>query len=211
MIHWRDIPVRDWRLIHTHLLWLISAMLVAGLALLFSQGYLQYTTRQLRPLQTKLREIRATADTAQAEYQAAERGRTRYLELETRGLIGKEHRLEWVERLTTSRNTLITPELRYRIEAQKPLELSEPSGNSMLYASLMNLQYVVRHEEGFSQAHRMLDNVPGRAVPLRCQISRKQEQEAPATDIGLIVDCDYLWLTVAPASAPTSAGQEAPQ
>ena len=211
MINWREIPVRDWRLIHTHLLWLVSAMLLTGLALLFSQGYLQYTTRQLQPLQTRLREAVAAADTAQSEYQAAEQSKARYLELEAKGIIGKEHRLEWVEQLLSNRNAQLMPDLRYRIDPQKPLERAEPSGGSMIYASPMQLQYSVRHEEAFSRAHQSLFAAPGRPVPLNCLINRKTTANETESATGLDVECNYLWLTIAPAPIGLQTEQEEPQ
>lgn len=193
-MNWRDIPVRDWRLIHLNLVWLTAAMLFAGLTLLFTQGLLQYNQSQLQPLQTKLREARTAADAAQTGFQAVQENKQRYLELERRQVIGSaEHRLEWVESLTAAKRNDPLLKLTYQIDPQKVLEPSEAAGGSSLFSSHMNIKYAALHEEAFSRQHQNLRNLPGWLVAQRCSIERSKESGGR-----LAVDCDYHWLSIAP-------------
>lgn len=196
-----NLSLRDWRLIQAPLYGFAGAMLFAALTLLVSQVSRQHILRQLQPLQIQLRDTHAAADHAKADYLAAEQSREHYLWLQASGIIGQEHRLAWVARLNTSATSNLMTKLRYRIDAQKPLELSQPNGNSVLYASKMHLQYVASHEEAFSKAHHLFATDPGRAMPLRCEISRRKANDNPTDNAGLTVDCDYLWLSIAPAVA----------
>lgn len=201
-MNWQHIPVRDWRLIHQNVVWLVAAMLFAGLLLLFSQGLLHYNQSQLQPMQIKLTELRTAADAAEAALQAAKENKQRYLELEQRGVIGSaEHRLDWVEQLTSHKRSDPELKLQYAIAPQRPLEQSEPSGSSGLLASQMKLQYAALHEGQFSRIHQSLKRVPGWSAPLGCELARTTDSTR------LEVICSYEWLSIAPA--PT--GQEPPQ
>lgn len=198
MIQFPDISRSDWRLLRTPLLCLAGALLLAGAMLVFCAQARQRSAEQRAQSQARLQQAQNAADAAEREYRAAETGKARFMELRASGMIGKERRGEWLELLDRATDTSVMPQLRYRIEAQRPLEHASPIGNSMLYASRMMLQYRARHEAAFSAAHRLLAEAPGRAVPVRCRIGR-----TPENGPGLAVDCDYLWLTIAPVTQPT--------
>lgn len=202
MMNWRDIPRHDWRLIRASLLWFACALLLATLALLFNLHYRRHGEYKLQQLQTSLHEARAATERAQHEYLSAEQNQSHYQKLQASGILAPEQRLEWLALLNQARADGVMPQLRYRIEAQKPLEHATPSGNSMLYASHMALQYHVQHEAAFSVAHRLFANVSGRVMPLRCQISRDKAIESTHENTPLAVNCDYLWLTIAPVEVP---------
>jgi len=201
MIQFPDIPRSDWRLLRAPLLCLAGALLLAGLVLAFCAQVWQRSTEQWAQAQTRLQQAQGAADAIEREYRAAESGTARFLELQASGIVGKERRGEWLELLDRANANGFMPQLRYRIEAQRPLENASPMGNSMVYASRMTLQYRARHEAAFSAAHRLLAEGPGHPVPVRCRISRAPENEA-----GLAVDCDYLWLTIAPVAQSTGKG-----
>ncbi|SFN97220.1 hypothetical protein SAMN05660284_02633 [Formivibrio citricus] len=201
MIQLPDIPRSDWRLLRAPLLCLAGALLLAGLVLAFCAQVWQRSTEQWAQAQTRLQQAQSAADAIEREYRAAEAGKAHFLKLQASGIVGKERRGEWLELFDRANAAGVMPQLRYRIEAQRPLEHASPIGNSMVYASHMTLQYRARHEAAFSAAHRLLAEAPGHAVPVRCRVGRVSENEP-----GLAVDCDYLWLTIAPVARPTGKG-----
>ena len=191
----RQFSISDWRQIQQNIVWLIAAVLFAGFSLLFTQSLLHYHRNQLQPLQARLRETRAAADTTEASLQDARNSEQRYLELNQRGLIGRnEHRLEWVETITSLGLTDPMLGLSYEIKPQRKLEMSEPSGGMALYASRMQLKYSARHEDTFSRVHQQLQSVPGWPATQRCLITRNQESPR------LAVECDYDWMSIASLS-----------
>ena len=191
----RQFSISDWREIQQNIVWLIAAMLFAGLALLFTQGLQYYHRNQLQPLQTRLRETRAAADAADASLQDARNSEQHYLKLRQRGLIGRnEHRLEWVEKMTRLSQTDPVLGLSYEIKPQRKLEMSESSGGMALYASRMHLKYLALHEGVFSRMHWQLQDVPGWPAILRCLITRNQATPH------LAVECDYDWMSIAPVA-----------
>lgn len=203
----KNIPIRDWRLIHSHVVWLVAAMLFTGVALLLSQGYLQYNQRQLAPLQKQLREVRDAADAAQIALNAAQDSQQRYAELTQRGAIGnQEHRLDWVESFTALKKDDPALKFSFKIDAQRQLEHTQPVGSSALYASVMNVKYEARHEGQFSFLHHRIQQLPGWAAPLKCEMQRAAQTDAieghaPNMVSRLLIDCDYEWLSIAPVPA----------
>lgn len=197
----RQFSISDWRQIQQNIVWLIAAVLFAGLALLFTQSLLYYHRNQLQPLQAQLRKTRAAADAAETSLQDARNSEQHYLELSQRGLIGRnEHRLEWVEKIIRLGQTDPMLGLSYEIKPQRKLEMSEPSGGMALYASRMSLKYSALHEDAFSRMHWQLQALPGWPAPQRCLITRIQESPR------LAVECDYDWMSIAPAADDIKEG-----
>lgn len=196
-MNWRDWPWRDASVIRRSLVWLLASLLTVTCGLLLIHGMLQDARGQLRPLQTRLGAIRAAEDSAHTAWHDMRANQQRYRTLEQRGMMGgKEHRLEWAEKLDTLQRTEPALNLHYRIEPQRLLENSKPAGDSALFSSRMTIKYAALHEEDFSHIHRELGNLPGWLAPARCVIDRPLESAA-----ALAVECDYEWLSIAPSAA----------
>lgn len=117
--------------------------------------------------------------------------------LQSRGVIGEEHRLEWVELLEEIRARHRLLELRYEIAPQHALDKS-PTGNLSLYASTMKLQLKLLHEEDLT---RLLDDLRQQAGALiqvkNCRVARLPRVASDSAIQGMLqAECTIDWLTV---------------
>lgn len=111
-------------------------------------------------------EGRANAQQAQLEAAREERGRAKerlmriaeeekevkekievYQRLKSLGILGEERRLEWADAMTRIRTERELPDLRYRVERQRPLS-SVPGKPAPVdfYASTMRVELALLHE-----------------------------------------------------------------
>ncbi len=117
--------------------------------------------------------------------------------LRTRGVIGEEQRLEWVELLKDIRDKRRLLDLQYEITPQRPLDAAPGSGFAF-YASTMNLQLRLLHEEDLT---RLLDDLRQQASALiqvkSCNVSRLPHG---GTESGihaqLQAECQIDWITL---------------
>ena len=128
--------------------------------------------------------------------------------LKSRGVIGKEQRLEWVELLKEIRERHRLIELRYEISPQQPLEKA-PSGNFALYASTMKLQLSLLHEEDLI---RLLDDLRREAHALiqvkRCDVSRIPRSGPENTLQGFLqAECLLDWVTLYESDTSKGGGK----
>jgi hypothetical protein len=117
--------------------------------------------------------------------------------LQTRGVIGEEQRLEWVELLKEIRDKRRLIDLRYEIAPQRPLEPT-PGNGFAFYASSMQIQLKLLHEEDLT---RLLDDLRLQAKALiqvkSCTVSRLPRGEAENALRGqLQADCQIDWITL---------------
>jgi len=135
-------------------------------------------------------------------------------ELQTRGIIGEERRLDWVELLKDIRDELQLIDLHYEISPQRPLDGSEPAASGgkadaaagfRFYASSMQLRLQLLHEE---DQIRLLEALQQRAQALiqlkHCSLSRlpRNSAERTASAAQLQAECQIDWITVRTAGTP---------
>lgn len=121
-----------------------------------------------------------------------------FVELRRRGVIGKEHRLSWVETLNEAGKAL--PELSYRIDAQAPFVPGFPVGLGAfdINASEMQLSLGLLHE---GDLVRLLDDLNRNARGLysvaSCELARDEFGSVldPAA-ANLRAECLLEWYTV---------------
>lgn len=117
--------------------------------------------------------------------------------LQTRGVIGEEQRLEWVELLKEIRDQRRLLDLQYEITPQRPLDAAPGSGFAF-YASTMNVQLRLLHEEDLI---RLLDDLRQEASALiqvrSCNVSRLPQGGAEeGIRARLQADCQIDWITL---------------
>jgi len=134
-------------------------------------------------------------------------------ELQTRGIIGEERRLDWVELLKDIRDELQLIDLHYEISPQRPLDGGEPAASAgksdatafRFYASSMQLRLQLLHEEDLI---RLLEALQQRAQALiqlkHCSLSRlpRNSAERAASAAQLQAECQIDWITVRTGGAP---------
>jgi len=125
-----------------------------------------------------------------------------FSELQARGVIGEEQRLEWVELLKDIRDKRRLLDLQYEISPQRPLDANPGSGFAF-YASTMKLQLKLLHEEDLT---RLLDDLRSQARALiqvrSCNVTRLPHGGAePGSLAQLQADCQIDWVTLHEAAA----------
>ena len=117
--------------------------------------------------------------------------------LQTRGVIGEELRLEWVELLKSIRDKHRLLDLQYEIAPQRILDAA-PGNGFAFYASSMTTQLKLLHEEDLI---RFLDDLRQQAKALiqikSCNVERlphgSSENGIPAQ---LQAECQIDWITL---------------
>lgn len=122
----------------------------------------------------------------------------RFNELAARGVIGDEHRLDWVETLRAVRENRRLYDLAYELAPQAALDaITAPgsSGSFEFYSSRMRLSLPLLHE---GDLINLLVDVKSSASayvrPRRCVMERTRSNDVNGAE--LRADCDIDWITI---------------
>jgi len=187
----------DWPRLRNSLL-LCLALVAGGAAALFAVLRSVAAADQANhQAQLQRAEVRQRLASGGAEAAALRARIDRYREIEARGIIGTEQRLEWVERLAAIEKSRRLGAIRYELAVQKPAPLpgGSTSGGYEFMASTMKLQLPLLHEEdllGF-----LADLGAGVAAWPRvraCNVERIAD--ATAGGANLRADCTIDWITL---------------
>ncbi|AOY01290.1 hypothetical protein BJP62_13030 [Jeongeupia sp. USM3] len=165
----------------------LALLLVLGIALVV------VVARSRDAATTAFEQVRAARGAAQARVGEARAqldhlaGHQRdYQMLRRRGVIGGEHRLEWVEYLDAEARR--HRGLDYRIGARAAVAGVAARDGLQLYASRLDVRFAAGDETAWSAFNAGLRRLPGWPVESRCRIGRG--------DAGLEIDCSYDWLSI---------------
>ena len=84
-------------------------------------------------------------------------------QLQARGMVGEEQRLEWVELIREIRDKRRLIDLQYELAPQRSLDNSAPGNGYAFYASTMKVQLKLLHEEDLT---RFIDDLRRQAKAL---------------------------------------------
>lgn len=121
-----------------------------------------------------------------------------FYQLQERGVIGEEQRLDWVELLEEIRDKRRLLDLRYEIAPQRPLDAGAV-GNFVFLLSSMKVQMKLLHEEDLI---RLLSDLRRQAKALirikGCNVERLPPTVAERAGdwANLQADCEIDWLTL---------------
>jgi len=129
-----------------------------------------------------------------------------YQQLRDLGILGDEQRLEWADAMKRIRGELKLPDLRYRVERQRPLaSLPGKPGTVDFYASTMRVDLSLLHE-GDLFAFLWALRASGHAyyAVRRCVITRTgQPVSVPTIAARLRAECEIDLITVVDRGAKT--------
>ena len=119
-------------------------------------------------------------------------------QLQARGMVGEEQRLEWVELIKEIRDKRRLIDLQYEFAPQRSLDNSAPGNGYAFYASTMKVQLKLLHEEDLT---RFVDDLRRQAKALiqvkSCNVSRLPRNETEGSVVAqLQADCLIDWLTL---------------
>lgn len=122
----------------------------------------------------------------------------RYREIQARGIVGQERRLEWIERIAQIRKARRLGDIRYELSPQRPAQLPGGStvGGDEFMASTMKLQMPLLHEDDLLGFLIDLTGSVSAFPRVRvCNVERSVDA-APDTGTRLRADCTVDWITV---------------
>lgn len=123
-----------------------------------------------------------------------------FVALHAAGIVGQEHRLDWLETLRAASDSLRLPEMSYRIDSQTALVPDFPVilGGFDINASNMELSLGLLHEGDLEALLNALDtHAKGLYSVSRCDLSRTDRE--PRLDLkhaNLNAECVLKWFTV---------------
>ena len=182
---------------------------IAGLVIMIAVGVsaILFTSRlgtQARAERDDARQVFSEADRKLRQIRSEEiqiRSNSNvFSELQKRGIVGEEQRLDWVELIKATQDNLRLREVRYEIAPQRSLDSKQNAAESALafYASTMGLEMQLLHEEDLL---RFLAEIEQRATALihvrRCDLSRLSgNADNGVPHANLQAECIIDWITV---------------
>lgn len=187
-----DFPKLQWSLLATVLMMIVGAAMVY-----FSYNATEVAKRDRAAAQAERNEFDGKLKQVRNEENEIKQKSAVFNALQTRGMIGEEQRLEWVELLKDIRDTRRLIDLQYEIAPQRRLDTDAAKGFAF-YSSTMRLQLKLLHEEDLT---RLIDDLRERARALiqvkHCDVSRLPQSATDSSTIAqLQADCRIDWITL---------------
>ena len=148
--------------------------------------------------QTERNDARSKLQRVRGEESEIKQKSALFNQLQARGMVGEEQRLEWVELIREIRDKRRLIDLQYEFAPQRSLDNSAPGNGYAFYASTMKVQLKLLHEEDLT---RFVDDLRRQAKALiqvkSCNVSRLPRNETEGSVVAqLQADCLIDWLTL---------------
>ncbi len=192
----------DWGVLRNALILLVISIAISAGVLSSSFYFWGKMDRIHKRERSALFGVRAQYQNVDEEERIIQRYLPLYRDLESRGVIGPERRLDWIDTLRQASQRVELPTLRYVIDSQNIYqpEFLLPSGTFQIYSSNMRLDLGLLHEGDLETLFADLDaNATGLYTVSSCDLRRNHRQRefvkrADATN--LIAECGLRWLTI---------------
>ena len=201
---------QDWRKLRNPLIGLGMALVLIALLLSYSGQLKQQAYILLQSQQNQLNQAHQHYQTSGMEKDTIFKYLPLYQQLITRGFIGEERRIEWVDDLRTIHQQNKLFGINYSIGAQeqyKP-DFTLNTGPFTLHRSTMKIELSMLHE---GDLLTMIDALLARdATPFmlrECVITRLTDFAKNKLAPNLLADCELDWITICepqPAGAKPS-------
>ena len=181
---------------------LLVAVAVAFLMTTATQKLVQQAKTTQRQLQAEQRDVRGRLARAPEEEQELRSKITLYQDLEARGVIGQEERLNWVEQIARIKAARRLLDFQYEIAPQKGLADTILPGGAVagdyeFVASTMKLQMPLLHEDDLlGLISDLRRSVSAQLVVRDCAIDRTAPGSERTTSAQLRADCTIDWVTL---------------
>ena len=188
----------------------VAALCLALISIGAAWWYLDQQQQAQMLARQALQQAQADAATMQQDRQDFDRYSQAYRQLLAKGVIGDEDRLQWVEVLTNISRQHPQMKLKYRIDAQRPLDFVPDVPDGMrVFASRMHLRLLTAHEAQLLAVLEQLDKeAHGLHLLRQCEIRRGKldEQQRDWVAPPLESQCLIEWVTLRQSSqTPASA------
>ena len=175
-------------------------LLLSGLLLGASSYFRDEMETEYRNHHARFRDVSRKYLAVDEEERIIEQTYPEFVQLYESGILGPEHRLNWIESLRTAGERLELPDISYRVNSQLvytpeyPLNL----GAFNVHTSEMQLSLGLLHEGDLQSLFNALDrDAKGLYSISRCAASRINEQsEFDPTQPMISATCQLNWYTV---------------
>ena len=192
----------DWGVLRNALILLLISVVISGGVLSSSFYFWEKMDHIHKRERSALFGVRGQYQNIDEEEKIIQRYLPLYRDLESRGVIGQERRLDWIDTLRQASKRVELPMLRYVIDSQniyRP-EFVVPNGTFKIYSSSMRLDLGLLHEGDLETLFADLDaNAVGLYTVSNCDLTRnhrKREFVKRADAINLKAECRLRWLTI---------------
>lgn len=197
---------QDLRRLQGPLLLFTISVLIAGVTAWAALHQQRQTQQAHASALTAERAIAGKLTSARREESELREKIARFQQLKARGLLGVEHRLDWVELIGRIRAARRLAQIDYEFSPQRPVDDAilpggAAAGPFTLKASDMHLRLTLLHEGdllGFIDDLRA--NAPALIQVRRCAISRPAESPTEHATARLAADCTLEWITLSEAA-----------
>lgn len=194
----------DWQALRYPLLALLAALLLGAALVFFTRQGLNQAGAQLAKQEQALREARDRLHKSGEEKDKILRYRAAYIDLQQRGFVGEEQRINWVDALRAASLNLKMFGVSYQIEAQQPY--GAPLGMDVspyrVRQSVMKISLGLLHEEDLMRFMQALTAQQAGIFMLReCSLQRQGAGRAESLKVqpNLQADCSLAWLSISEA------------
>jgi phytoene dehydrogenase-like protein len=190
---------RDFQRLRWNLLLLVLSAVIGGAAVVAAQRFMKVARQDELRAQNQQSEVRNRLARARDEERDLRSKFERYRVLDAHGLIGQEHRLDWIEQIRKIKQARRLIDLQYELMPQQPLDPTLlPSGGSAFefMSSTMHMQMQLLHEEDLLNfLNDLRENVTAFVRVRSCSVDRTvQDMGGPTAQ--LHADCLLDWITL---------------
>lgn len=180
---------------------LIAALILssAGYALhAWAQHQLGRQRQQHDKLIADARQVHERLQRTQQDEPAVRLAIQQFNTLRTQGVIGPEHRLEWIDQLREIERSLRLPKSEFSLQPQRQLAAIPGAAPYATYSSRMEWRAALLHEGDLLRLLKRLQGIQSAVVhPSACSLS---DSNAASGEPGsLDTRCQFDWLSIAPA------------
>ncbi len=180
---------------------LLASVLAAALLINYSGN--QYSVQQQRIVaaNTEVEQARTRYLDSDLEKETISRYLPQYKELQQRGFIGSENRINWIDALRIADQRAGGFGVQYQLSAQGPYKglLSGDPISSRLRRSTMDIRFGVVHEGQFLAFLDALESQGAGAYALRaCSLEPVHRDEPQPRTQNLSARCELDWVTLVP-------------
>jgi hypothetical protein len=175
-------------------------LLIGGMLLGASYHFREEMEAEYRDHHARFRDVSRKYLAVDDEERIIEHHYPVFLQLYESGILGREHRLSWLESLRSAGDRIPLPELSYRINPQTVYEPEFPVvlGAFELYVSEMDLSLGLLHEGDLLALLDTLNrNAQGLYSVSRCEAHRvNEESEFDPRRPTITAACRLSWFTI---------------
>lgn len=191
----------DWHFLRTPVLTLLATLLLGSALVYFTYQQFNLYRGVHKQQQDDLRKASSRLHESGDERDRILRYRADFLDLQQRGFIGEEQRINWVDALRAANLQLKMFGVSYQIEAQQAYQspVAMDAGPYHLRQSVMKINMGLLHEEDLPRFMAALAEMKAGVFAVKeCNIQRSG---AARNDIAgmqphLNADCSLVWLTI---------------